>query len=83
MCPVNAHLIIIFLDVGSIEGGCKDGDVRLRGGASPSQGRVEICINNRWGTVCFGKEVVWDSNDATVVCKQLGFNSVMTSTSKA
>ena len=41
--------------------------------AGTREGRVEICINNAWGTVCdtlFGRE------DATVVCGQLeGFQS--------
>ena len=44
--------------------------VRLRGGARSSEGRVEIQYNGAWGTVC---DDSWDINDASVVCKMLGF----------
>ena len=37
-------------------------------GGTLLEGRVEICYNSRWGTVCDG---VWDNNDATVVCRQI------------
>ncbi len=54
---------------------CGNGDVRLRGGSSTAEGRVEVCVNNRWGTVCGGMGTSsWDQNDAQVVCQQLGFN---------
>ena len=49
---------------------CSYGNLRLVGGRSSNEGRVEICINGLWGTVCHGG---WDNNDATVVCRQLGF----------
>ena len=34
-------------------------------------GRVEVCINNQWGTIC---DNYWDDNAATVICKMLGYS---------
>jgi len=52
---------------------CSDGDVRLIGGSSPYEGRVEVCINNNFGTVC--DDGTWGTNEANVVCNQLQFGS--------
>ena len=51
---------------------CTTGKVRLAGSNIPNEGRVEICIGNAWGTVCDDN---WDSADATVVCRQLGYST--------
>ena len=48
---------------------CTYGDVRLVDGSDSSEGRVEICINDEWGTVC---DDSWSGNDAEVVCRQTG-----------
>ena len=51
---------------------CNSSEVRLMGGSAPTEGRVEVCLNNMWGTVC---DDSWDNNGAAVVCGQLGYLS--------
>uniref|UniRef100_A0A1X7TYN8 SRCR domain-containing protein n=1 Tax=Amphimedon queenslandica TaxID=400682 RepID=A0A1X7TYN8_AMPQE len=50
---------------------CKNGDIRLVGGSDPLVERVELCVNKTWGTIC---DDYWDDNDASVVCRQVGFS---------
>ena len=49
---------------------CDDGEVRLEGGAVDNEGRVEVCLNNHWGTVC---DDFWSNEDAMVACRQAGY----------
>ena len=47
-----------------------DTTVRVTSGISNKEGRVEIMYQGVWGTIC---DDGWDDNDATVVCRELGF----------
>ncbi|XP_019854464.1 PREDICTED: scavenger receptor cysteine-rich type 1 protein M130-like isoform X2 [Amphimedon queenslandica] len=49
---------------------CVDGKVRLVDGSLNQEGRVEVCVNGVWGSIC-GQG--WSTSDARVVCKQLGY----------
>ena len=60
-----------FFYLNSLISVCADGDIRLRGGTTASEGRVEICNNHAWGTVC---DDLWGTPDANVACGQLGFS---------
>ena len=53
---------------------CTQGAIRLQGG-NATEGRVEICNSNVWGTVCNNNFNSWDNTDARVVCVQLGLPS--------
>lgn len=51
---------------------CTDGDVRLiRDGLETEfEGRVEVCVNNAWGTVSSRN---FDDLEVQVICHQKGF----------
>ena len=59
-------LVLLLAD----EGTCEYGELRLVGGSSNKEGRVEICIGGVWGTICDDN---YDRPDARVICRQLGF----------
>ena len=51
---------------------CSVGDLRLVDGNSTSEGRVEFCTQGLWGAIAIRYYSDWSTNDAKVVCKQLG-----------
>ena len=54
----------------TVPSNCTNGDLRLQNGLNTREGKVEVCVDGFWGTVCSNS---WDSREASVVCKQLGF----------
>ena len=50
-------------------GSCEEGAVRLMDGIIQQEGRVEVCSNGVWGSVC---DESWDTTDAHVICQQMG-----------
>ena len=51
---------------------CQNGDIRLVNGTTAFEGRLEICWNETWGTIC---DEFWSGLDAQVACRQLGYSS--------
>lgn len=49
--------------------------IRLTGGKYPWLGRLEILHKNIWASVCFNASESWKTNNAKVICQQLGYQS--------
>ena len=72
----NFHISFFFLVISEFvsetDTSCNDFAIRLVNGSTidPLEGRVEVCINNAWGTIC---DTGFSTDDAEVICRQLGY----------
>ena len=58
------------------DGNCTHGDLRIAARSDDStdlfsEGRLEVCVNNAWGTIC---DTAYSARDADVACSQLGYD---------
>ena len=62
-------MIFFYAERSTMFGNCEDFELRLENRSSPLEGRVEVCMNNAWGTICTEGA---SEDDVEVICKQLG-----------
>ena len=70
MCNCTSNIVVTNTDQSPTQH-CTNGKVRLMGGSVPSEGRVEMCYDGQWGTMCGYESITTYSN---VICRQLGYS---------
>ena len=55
---------------------CEGGEVRMVGGEREGEGRVEVCVDGFWGSVCGDG---FDQKAAFVICREFGYSKLLTS----
>ena len=73
-CLILTHKILLFIIIAVVmDPTCipNQDTFRLINGNSPTEGRLEVCVNERWGTVC---DDGFGMNEGRVACQQLGFS---------
>ena len=68
-CSIMGYELTSLIEL--VNASCATGDVHLVDSHRVNRGRVEICYQGQWGTVC---DDGWSSTDARVVCSQLGYS---------
>lgn len=52
---------------------CTNGDISLIDGPNVREGRVQICLNKAWGTVCNTR---FSDEDAAIACLSMEFEKI-------
>ena len=81
LSPFGEHFLLLYknlviLQTDTVNDNCTHGDLRIASrsddeSALSSEGRLEICVNGVWGTICDFK---YGTRDAKVACRQLGYD---------
>ena len=71
-CSVFMFLYFCDIVASDFVSECEHGSVRLMGGSTSLDGRVEVCLGGQWGSVCAD---TWSVEAANVACGQLGYQS--------
>ncbi len=56
-----------------LESCSSEGAIRLKDGVTAREGRLEICLNKYWGSVC---NRGWTQDNGLVACRQAGFETL-------
>ncbi len=67
---VSCMSVCLYADSRTNSSDCEDWSIRLQDGANVREGRVEICFNRAWGTICSDG---FTEVDAGVVCTEMGY----------
>ena len=66
ICNMLSYSYLIY----TVAQSCTHGNVRLVGSDNSNEGRLEVCMNGMWGTVC---DDGWGHSESKVVCRQLHY----------
>ncbi len=70
-CPLQqSDAGVVCQAIATEKDNCSDGQVRLVNGSNILEGRIEMCINKAWGSVC---DDSFSEDDSNVICKELGY----------
>lgn len=70
MLQSHAYFTCTYLNIHFFSSSESEGFLRVSGGNTANEGRIEIYHAGEWGTVCTTN---WDISDGLVACRQLGF----------
>ena len=62
--------MLYHVDEATERSNCSDEELRLVGATTTNKGRLEVCVNGAWGSVC-DSQSVFTTEEAKVACKQM------------